>query len=260
MENQSLISLWWNRPRVRGLVIIFALLGFGVIGNLIMDEFNADLSWTAAFYHEGGRNEGWVYGRSAPWSWLYDYGEIPTLILLAVVLAIYTAARLGRVSPEYRKPCLAVVLTVILGPGILVNGIFKGYWGRPRPAEVVMFGGVWDYRTSAQPGVPGKGKSFTCGHCAMAFALSSGAVLHPLHRGVALAFFVSGLVYGAVMGVARVAQGGHFPTDVLWSGVIVMVVLAALYYVILRIPESIGATRDHRHEGAPGASPSAHRT
>jgi len=219
-------------------LIIFGLLGSGIIGTVLMDAFNADLSWTAAFYREGGSNEGWIYGRSAPWSWLYDYGEIPTFILVAAALAIFTASRFGRVAEAYRKPCLVVILTVIIGPGILVNGLFKGCWGRPRPAEISAFGGVWDFRTPAQPGVLGRGKSFTCGHCAMAFAVASGVAVHPLHPGAALLFLVSGLAYGAVMGVARMAQGGHFPTDVLWSGVIVLVVLTALYYLVLKIPDT----------------------
>jgi len=246
VENQSPSASWWNRSRRRGLLIILGALGIGVIGTILMDAFNADLSWTTAFYREGGPNEGWIYGRSAPWSWLYDYGEIPAFILVVAALAIYTASRFGRAAKAYRKPCLVVILTVIIGPGILVNGIFKGGWGRPRPAEITTFGGTWEYRTPTQPGIPGRGKSFTCGHCAMAFAIASGAAVYPLHPGAALVLFASGLAYGAVMGVARVAQGGHFPTDVLWSGVIVMVVLAALYYLVLRIPEATGGTRSTR--------------
>jgi len=221
---------------VRGVLIIVGLLSLGVVATLIMDACNADLAWTGAFYRDGGPNEGWVYGRSVPWSTLYDYGEIPAFILLAAALAMYAASWFGRVAVEYRKPCLAVILTVILGPGILVNGVFKNYWGRPRPAEVTAFGGPWQYRTAGQPGAPGRGKSFTCGHCAMAFAVASGAAWYPLHPVVGLVSLATGVAYGVVMGVARMAQGGHFPTDVLWSGVIVLVVLTALYYPVLRIP------------------------
>jgi membrane-associated PAP2 superfamily phosphatase len=33
-----------------------------------------------------------------------------------------------------------------------------------------------------------------------------------------------GLSYGLLMGVARMAQGGHFPSDVLWAGGMVYLV------------------------------------
>lgn len=236
MENQSATPRKQGRPTVRGLVIILGLLSFGLAATHDLGTCNADLAWTGLFYQEGGPNAGWAYGQSVPWITLYDYGEIPTLILFAAALAIYTASWFGKVAAEHRKPCLAVILTVILGPGLLVNGVFKNYWGRPRPVEIAAFGGPWEFRTPGEPGIPGQGKSFTCGHCAMAFALASGAAWYPLHRGVGLVFLATGVVYGIMMGVARMAQGGHFPTDVVWSGVIVFVVLTALYYLVLRIP------------------------
>ena len=38
--------------------------------------------------------------------------------------------------------------------------------------------------------------------------------------------------YGILMGVARMAQGGHFPSDVLWAWGMVYLVGVALYYLL----------------------------
>ena len=47
------------------------------------------------------------------------------------------------------------------------------------------------------------------------------------------------MAYGMLSGVARVMQGGHFPTDVLWSGILILMIVATLYFLVLRIPESV---------------------
>ncbi|HBH49073.1 MAG TPA: PAP2 family protein, partial [Bacteroidales bacterium] len=40
-----------------------------------------------------------------------------------------------------RRWALMMILTIVLGPGLLVNATFKDNWGRPRPNEIVEFGG-----------------------------------------------------------------------------------------------------------------------
>jgi membrane-associated PAP2 superfamily phosphatase len=72
----------------------------------------------------------------------------------------------------------------------------------------------------------------------MAFAIASGVVFYRLHPVVSVGALLGGITFGVVMGMARMNQGGHFPTDVLWSGIMVMMLVAALYYLILKIPDS----------------------
>jgi lipid A 4'-phosphatase len=232
--------MFWERPRTKGVAIICALLLIGIMCTVAMDAIDADLNWTRCFYTHGGSGGGWTHARDFPWGPLYDYGEFIGLALTAAAVSLFIASMMGKVSRKYAKPCLVVILTVVIGPGILVNGIFKNYWGRPRPAETIQFGGEWEYRKVWEPGIPGRGKSFPCGHCAMAFSLASGAAFFPLHPVAAAGALVGGVGYGIVMGVARMAQGGHFPTDVLWSGFFVLSLIAGLYYLVFRIPERSG--------------------
>lgn len=227
-----------RRVLIKGLWIIAGLLTLGIGGTVLMDFTNADISWTSKRYIEGGGSGGWIYGRTFPWNILYDYGELPAWGLGVGAAVGLILVGVGRLRAAYARPCLAVVLTIVIGPGLLVNGIFKNCWGRPRPADVVSFGGGESFRSVSEPAGPGGGRSFPCGHCAMAFATSSGVAFYTLHPVASLCTLFGGLAFGIVMGVSRVSQGGHFPTDVLWSGIMVMLVIAALYYLVLKIPES----------------------
>jgi membrane-associated PAP2 superfamily phosphatase len=217
------------------------LLLFGIGATFLMDSKGLDLAWAAEFYAQDGPHQGWIHSREQPWAWLYDYGEIPGWIVVIGAVTLYGAARAGKIRPEYKRSCLVIILTIALGPGLLVNGILKSSWGRPRPADVSLFGGGSEYRTVWQPGGPGQGRSFACGHCSMAFALSSLAAFYPWHPGLSAGALVAGTAYGTVMSVARVAQGGHFPTDCLWSAIIVLMLLAGLYYLVFRVPERLPA-------------------
>ena len=61
--------------------------------------------------------------------------------------------------------------------------------------------------------------SFPSGHAAMGFYLMAPALVCYRRRpGLAAAFLLLGLAGGAVIGMARIVAGCHFPSDVLWAG------------------------------------------
>lgn len=226
-----------RHPRDRGLIIIFGLLAVGVAGTAILDYTGWDLGWVGRFYTPGGVQGGWIHAREQPWSFLYDYGEIPSLVFAAATLVLYIAARLGKTRRDYARSCLVVILTVVLGPGLLVNGILKPYWGRPRPADITAMGGNQEYHKVWMPAGRTGGKSFPCGHCSMGFSLASGVAFYPFHPVLSASALAGGIAYGALLGVTRIVQGGHFPTDVLWAAVLTFMLIAILYYLVFRIGE-----------------------
>jgi len=228
-----------QRSVLRGIIITSVISVFGLVGTAVIDAMGWDLAWAAGFYYPGGANDGWTHARAFPWNVLYDYGEYPGVALLIGATVFYIAALIGRAPRQCAKPCLVIILTIAIGPGLLVNGILKEYWGRPRPSEITNLGGVKEFRPVWKPGGPGAGRSFTCGHCAMAFSLASGAAFYPIHPAFSICALIGGVAYGTIMGVARMVQGGHFPTDVLWSGGLVLMLIALLYYVVLRIPQTV---------------------
>jgi len=108
---------------------------------------------------------------------------------------------------------------MVLGPGLIVNTAFKHNWGRPRPRQILELGGTQKYLPVWQKGISGEGKSFPSGHASVAFYLFTPFFfLRKSRKKWAVFFLLLGITYGLFMGAARMVQGAHFPSDVVWSG------------------------------------------
>lgn len=228
-KNYSLSRFWEVRA-------ILALLASGVVATVVVQLTGWDLAISGRFYVPGGAHDGWAFARDQPWKFLYDFGEYPPVILAFAAVWLYRAAQSDRIRRLYAKPCLVVILTMALGPALLVNGILKHDWGRPRPSDISAFGGSSQYLPVWQPGKPGDGKSFTCGHCSGGFAMVSAAAFGGIHPILGLIALIGGVVFGVLLGIARIVQGGHFLTDVIWSGVLVLALAAGLRCLVFRVP------------------------
>ena len=108
---------------------MLGLFAFGVASTAIIQANGWDLEWSGLFYTPGGIYGGWTQSRERPWDLFYDYGTIPTWIILLLAIGLYVAVLARKAPKKYAKPCLVIILTVALGPGLLVNGILKPYWG-----------------------------------------------------------------------------------------------------------------------------------
>jgi len=162
-----------QNSRLKGLVILVGLFIFGVAATAVLHSTGWDLAWSAQFYAAGGAHEGWTHTRDQPWAFFYDYAEYPVWVLAAFALFMCVGALRRRISRVYLRPSLVIILTAALGPGLLVNGILKPNWGRPRPADLTIMGGDREYKRVWEPQGRGQGKSFTCGHCAAAYSVGS---------------------------------------------------------------------------------------
>lgn len=195
-----------------------------------------DLLLESRFYLRGS---GWIYADLFPWKHLYRFGVFPSIAITVGSLLIVIASFFSARAYVYRKCAAFFFLLMLLGPGLLVNSVLKDHWGRPRPRQMQVFGGDRGYHQVWERGESGKGMSFPSGHASAAFYLIAPYfVLRSSSRkwaGVALA---GGLGYGVLMGIARMVQGGHFPSDVVWAGGCVYLVGLALYYV-LRLDQGV---------------------
>ena len=79
----------------KGLAVISGLFLLGTAGTFILNSTGWDLSWPASVYKAGGANGGWLYARDLPWRRLYDYGEIPTILLLIGSLVVLCGTSWG---------------------------------------------------------------------------------------------------------------------------------------------------------------------
>ncbi len=207
--------------------LLWVLLPFVVlvVTTLIFTLFDLDHSISGNFYRPG---EGWYLGKHPLWNLMYRKGTIPGILLSVVCLLVWLLSYYRPGLQQWRKPCLVVVLTAVLGAGILVNAVLKQYWGRPRPSQTIEYGGQWEYRPIFPPGTPGRGASFPTGHSTMGFLFLACAAFYPRSKSMAVTGVGTGLVLGGLLSAARVVQGAHFASDAIWSFGLVEMTAAGL--------------------------------
>lgn len=219
------------RPSARrGAFVLLVSTALLCALSALMHILNLDLRIEAMFYQPG---EGWLWQHAQPWEALYRWGTIPGLLLTVGSLIILSYSLATRRWISYQRGLLIIALTTILGAGLLINAVLKPYWGRPRPRQVEAFAGEWHYHPLHQRGIPGQGESFPCGHCTMGYLFVTLFFLRRQAPRTAIIGGCFGLLYGTLVGMARMIQGAHFPTDVLWSLGLIWMTAAALHYFIL---------------------------
>lgn len=153
---------------------------------------------------------------------------------LVAVLWLASEARRRRVLGIDRRRAAYLLGSLAIGPGLIVNVILKDNWGRPRPSMIQQFFGPSTYVPPLIPSAQCDDNcSFASGHASLAFWLVAFALLAPPRlRTPAL---VATLGFGGLVGFSRIAQGGHFLSDVLYAAAITVGVIFALYKSL--IPE-----------------------
>lgn len=221
---------------------LFLLLAAVLLGTLPFWFFPLDF-WGQNFFYCADQSGPalWCYADAPLWDFLYHYGVWPAAgVAVAAVLVLLLSQMREKFSFFKKKRIYAVflILTIVLGPGLLINSFLKMQCGRPRPRETTHYQGTWQYKHVAQKGITGKGKSFPCGHCSMGFIfMSFYFILYRKRKALAYFFLFFGLFWGGLIGMARMSQGGHFLSDVLWSGIVVFFSAWLTYHYILKIPQ-----------------------
>ena len=198
----------------------------------------ADLALQRLFYTPGAAHP-WGAENAPLWRWFYRFGPWPALVTALASFGVLIAGRWRPDLRRWRVHALYLLLSLALGPGLLVNVVFKDHWGRPRPRQVTELGGTWPYQTFVEKGVGGRGKSFPCGHSSMGFYfVSFYFLLRRRHKALAVASLVGAGAYGTLIGAARMAAGGHFASDVAWSAVMPAAAAWMVYYGVMRVPQA----------------------
>jgi membrane-associated PAP2 superfamily phosphatase len=213
---------------------------------LLFGVSSLDITAARWFYRPTGTDH-WPLAAQDPWPLLYRASPWVTASLVIAGLAMLAAGTLLRRRP-WRRHAVFVLLSVVLGPGLIGNVLLKDHWNHPRPREIVEFGGALHYVSTPLPGREG-GASFPCGHCTVGFLYGIGWWIWKRRRAQALTSLSAGLLAGGLLGVGRMAAGAHFLSDIFWSALLAAGVSHILYYHVLRLP------RDE----APNASPLAAR-
>jgi lipid A 4'-phosphatase len=190
--------------------------GLLVLSSLLFNYFpQIDISVTQFFYASQGifpANDFWLVKgiyHATPWVGRFAF-------LFALVVLLFAICFPNRISRRHWRRASAIVMVVVLGIGLLVHTLLKDGMGRPRPRDVQIFMGTTDYVPVFVPSQFCQTNcSFVSGHAAVGFALMSIGMLSIRKR---RRFWLAiGFMSGGAIGLARIAQGGHFLSDVVFS-------------------------------------------
>lgn len=191
-----------------------------------------DLAVATAFYSPG---QGFAGEHSVWMAWVYE--AVPrlgqALLVLALLVGLTRWIWPRQVPRWFWRRLAAWLLVVVLGVGLFVHEALKNRVGRPRPEQIVQMGGQAPY-------VPiytvshwcQSNCSFVSGHAAIGFSVMGLGMWAPLHR--RRRWWLAGMLLGLGIGYVRMAQGGHFLSDIVFAGLSIWVSALLIRWAWLR--------------------------
>lgn len=166
---------------------------------------------------------GFLYKKNIIVQLLYN-----TIPLITKVFAVACLLYIVYLYIKYKK--FKLILTssafflfssAIIGPGFIVNTVLKNNFGRARPEQITEFNGSKKFTEAfVITDQCAKNCSFTSGHAAMGFYFT--AIAYTVSALYFTRIYLLGIIFGTLVGLSRILMGGHFASDVVISGLIVL--------------------------------------
>ena len=124
---------------------------------------------------------------------------------------------------------------LVIGTGVVVNLIFKNFWGRARPNDTIIFGGEEPFT------IPWLNVNYCENNCSfvsgdVSFFTLSLALLLIFNKTSwnTFAYIAVGLI-----SLLRIMEGDHFLSDTIMSFIITFVIIKILYKIFQKFPEDL---------------------
>jgi lipid A 4'-phosphatase len=191
-------------------------VGFFLLATLVFTAFPKSDLWFSGFFYAGHG----IFPANDMWLVQAVYQGIPwvgrMVFVLSILLLILAVCMPSKVSRKHWRRASAFVAVILIGVGILVHTVLKDGMGRPRPREVQVFAGTTEFVPVFVPSQFCQTNcSFVSGHAAVGFALMSFGIFG-IRRKRQFWLYTS-IVAGGLIGLVRIAQGGHFLSDIVFS-------------------------------------------
>jgi len=207
-------------------IIFFWLFTFGTIFAILFLFPSLDISFSKLFYNQ-------VFYHRYHYLAIFSFRYTPLIINTAAIIYLCTLIYQYLLYKKINKILIYLIISLAIGPGLIVNTLFKNQFGRARPIEIKEFGGQ---KTFSRPFILSNqcnvNCSFTSGHAAAGYYATCAAFI--VSRKRFAKFFHIGIVIGSLVGFARIVQGAHFLSDVIGSGFIVILINYFCWEVIFR--------------------------
>ncbi len=166
-------------------------------------------------------------------------GTIPRLFFKAlfITFCVLVLVGLGYSLVTQKNPAglgaphwAYLIACLIIGPGILTNSILKDHWGRARPIQTEQFGSTGKFTPALVPSTAcARNCSFVSGESSSIYMVFFSLAL--LFAAFRKQLIFAGIIIGSLSGLVRMGMGGHFLSDVTFSGIFMLATASALYWL-----------------------------
>ncbi len=228
---QNIFSLYLN------FNFYFKTLTITLLLSIVFFIFpSLDISVSGLFFGQDGK---FIASESDWFIYLVRKMLLPLLVLLvffvpiaAVIKQIYFREKILNIPVRewvYLFSCL------ILGTGVVVNSIFKSFWGRARPNDTLDFGGQEPFT------IPWLNVDYCNTNCSfvsgdVSFFTLSLAILIIFNKTSWNIFAYSLIIFISLL---RIMEGDHFLSDTIMSFIITYVMIIALRDFFKKFPEDL---------------------
>lgn len=200
-----------------GPPVVFIAVASGFAAALVFVSF-PDIDIFAASLFYTGANDFMSPPHGIVEGLRFAFGKVFFLVALGVAAGFLLSAfsNLKLIGLDFAKWSF-LALALLLGPLLVVNGVFKSEWGRARPSHLQQFGGHKMFSPAlVRSDQCNANCSFASGEVSSTFTMvfAPALLLAGRRRREVMA---AALTAGAFMGVLRMAAGGHFLSDVIFA-------------------------------------------
>lgn len=186
---------------------------------------------------------------SVNWGWVILINDWVPAVFRAVLVASlvgWLALVILKRQRTLQLTLAFVLLAGVVGPGLVVNLVFKEQWQRARPYQVEAFGGPQKFtRATVMTDQCDNNCSFVSGHVSCGIFLASLALVHRRRK---LAWSAAGVSAGLLVGFSRMSDSAHWLSDVLWAFPITLGCSWLVWKALLKV-YGIPASNPSRTEG-----------
>lgn len=214
---------------INNRLVNVSLIISGILTLILVLFPDLDISISNIFYNS---KFGFQYKKQPVVQFFFRVIPILTVLFIAICCAyiLYIILKYKSVKRIINFWAFFLLITAIIGPGLTVNSILKENFGRARPVQIVEFGGEKEFsRALTISDQCNTNCSFASGHAAMGFYFT--AIAYVAGYLYFVRIYLAALVFGSFIGLSRIIMGGHFASDVIASGFIVLFLNHIIYFL-----------------------------
>lgn len=135
-------------------------------------------------------------------------------------------------SVRLRQSMACALLSLVIGPGLLINLVLKEHIGRARPSQVEAFGGSRHFSPALRQAYEcERNCAFVSGHAAVGFWFATG---YAISRRRNRFWLGAGTLAGFVVGLIRIVAGGHWFSDIAFAMTFTLIGIGVAYLLAYR--------------------------